>query len=92
MTAAKKMRLTVNPLAIIGQMAGLPTLTARAQAIGISRGYLAHIERGQAQPSEDVIAKMAVAYERDEKDCRYAWEKCRERYALRLMHFHQRTS
>ena len=62
----RRVRLTSNPLSIIGQQAGFPTAVERAAAIGsITRSYLLRVERGAQMPSQAIIQRMAQAYGRD---------------------------
>ena len=67
MSELRRVRLTSNPLSIIGQQAGFPTSAERAGAIGgITRSYLLRVERGAQMPSQAIIQRMARAYGRDE--------------------------
>lgn len=67
MSDLRRVRLTSNPLSIIGQQAGFPTSAERAAAIGgITRSYLLRVERGAQMPSQAIIKRMAQAYGRDE--------------------------
>lgn len=62
----RRVRLTSNPLSIMGQQAGYPTAAERAQAIGgITRSYLLRVERGAQMPSMAIIQRMAQAYGKD---------------------------
>ena len=64
-----KMRLSANPLSIIGQRAGYATSEARAQAIGgVTRSYLLRCERGAQMPSQELIERMAQVYARPVED------------------------
>jgi transcriptional regulator with XRE-family HTH domain len=61
----RKVRLTNNPLSMLGQQAGYPTSTERAAAIGgITRSYLLRVERGAQMPSQAIIDRMAKAYDK----------------------------
>jgi hypothetical protein len=51
-----------SPLSTLGQRAGYATTVARAQALGISRGYLFHLERGAQVPGPELAARMAQLY------------------------------
>ena len=67
MSELRRVRLTSNPLSIIGQQAGFPTAQDRAAAIGgITRSYLLRVERGAQMPSRAIIQRMAKAYDREE--------------------------
>lgn len=85
-------RLTSNLLARIGQKAGLLTLKERAIRIGLSPGYLAHIERGAVLPSPDVISRIATAYGRDFDDIENAAIASRKSLAQRILEQSDATS
>lgn len=73
------MRLTSNPLAIIGQRAGYETSAKRAEALGnITRSYLLRVESGRQMPSRAIIERMAEVYGRTPDDIyRAAMEGCK---------------
>lgn len=79
MSALRRVRLTSNPLSIIGQQAGFPTAQERAAAIGgVTRSYLLRLERGAQLPSRAIILRMAKAYDRDEATIeRAAYQGCK---------------
>lgn len=81
----RRVKLTSNPLSLIGQQAGFYTLQERAEALKISKSHLGHVERGAHLPSPDLVDRMAVAYSRSVEQVERAARLGRENLARRIL-------
>ena len=81
----RQYRLAGNPLAQIGIAAGFETAEARANACGISRSHLLHVERGAVWPSADLVDRMSAAYHKPIEMLERAAALSRESLARRML-------
>ena len=81
----KRMRLTANPLAHIGQLAGYRRVRDRAEALQVSASYLSEVERGRTMPSADLVDRMADKYERTPTQVERAARLGRENLSRRIL-------
>lgn len=84
-TTRRRMRLTGNSLAAMGQKVGLITGQERAVALGISRSHLMHVERGAIRPSPALVDRMAEVYRKPVEVIERASDLARETLAHRVL-------
>ena len=83
--ARRQFRLASNPLAILGQRAGLQFAGDRARALGISRSHLLHVERGAVWPSAELLDRMSAVYHKGIEQLENAAARSREALARRML-------
>ena len=81
---ARQTRLT-GPLARMGLDAGLVTAQQRADACGISRSHMLHVERGAVWPSAELLDRMSAAYHIHVDVLERAASLARENLARRML-------
>lgn len=81
----RKIRLSASQVARYGILAGLKTAQERADALGISRSHLLHVERGAVRPSEDLVDRMGELYGRETWKIQDACDVQRRSLAKRVL-------
>ena len=80
-----KIRLSASLLARYGIRAGMRTAQDRADALGVSRSHLLHLERGAVNASDDLIDRMAELYDRPRARIEDALDIQRKSLAKRVL-------
>lgn len=81
----RDLRLTSSPLADIGARAGYPTGRDRAEALGISRNHLYHVESGDTKLSARLADLMSQLYNCPVGMIERAATVVREEYCRRVL-------